>query len=237
MSIVVFDNLIYAPEMLGVKPSLSEILWNFSRYKDRARITLEQNPHFYSSLPADESAYTPMFKRHPLGDLSILKPHDIVYVLVDRPGRVFLETEREERSFGNVWMLNGTLIFKGCTAFPSRPFLSDVFPDSSGVLEGEQLVRNTSIKGNLWRYDEPVVFPNCRCRARAKRSHLRPIITTPTVNPLSGMQFDDWTVLGHPSSHAINIQIYSAQRRRGYTVDLVRLNALDTLHDTHTHRL
>ncbi|KAH8996044.1 hypothetical protein EDB92DRAFT_1844912 [Lactarius akahatsu] len=85
-----------------------------NRYKDRARITLEQNPHFYSSLPADESAYTPIFKRRPLGDLSLaLKPHDIVYVLVDRPGRVFLETKGEKRRFGNVWMLNGTLIFKG----------------------------------------------------------------------------------------------------------------------------
>ncbi|KAH9169792.1 hypothetical protein EDB89DRAFT_1391178 [Lactarius sanguifluus] len=91
-------------------PSLSEILWNFTRYTDRARITLEQNPHFYSNLPADESAYTPMFKRRPLRDLSLaLKPHDTVYVLVDRPGRVFLETEGEKRRFGNVWMLNGTL--------------------------------------------------------------------------------------------------------------------------------
>ncbi len=108
--------------MLSAKPSVSEILWNFSRYKDRARITLEQNPHFYSNLPAEESAYTPMFKRHPLGDLILaLKPHDTVYVLVDRPGRVFLETEGRKRSFGNVWMLNGTLIFKSLRHFSVSP--------------------------------------------------------------------------------------------------------------------
>ncbi|KAI9456029.1 hypothetical protein BJY52DRAFT_1384085 [Lactarius psammicola] len=192
-------------QMLSAKPSHSEILWNFSRYKDRARITLEQNPHFYSSLPADESAYTPMFKCRPLGDLNMaLKPHDTVYVLVDRPGRVFLETKREKRSFGNVWMLNGTLIFK----------------DSSGILEGEQFVRNTSIKGNWRRYEEPVVFHNCKCRARLNHRRLRPIITTPLVNPASEMPFDDWAVLSHPSSHSINIQIYSAQRRRESTLDL-----------------
>ncbi|KAH9020084.1 hypothetical protein EDB85DRAFT_1896355 [Lactarius pseudohatsudake] len=144
MNVVNLDNLIHAPEMLSTKPPLSEILWNFSRYKDRARITLEQNPHFYSSLPVDESAYTPMFKCHPLGDLSLaLKPHDTVYVLVDRPGHVFLETEGGSRRFGNVWMLNGTLIFK----------------DSSGVLEGEQFVRGTSISGKWRCYEEPKDLP------------------------------------------------------------------------------
>jgi len=122
MSVVILDNLIHAPEMLSAKPSVSEILWNFSRYKDGARITLEQNPHFYSNLPADESAYTHTFRHHPLGDLSTaLKPHDTVYILVDRPGRVFLETEGEKRRFGNVWMLNGTLIFKSLRHFSFSP--------------------------------------------------------------------------------------------------------------------
>lgn len=193
-------------QMLSAKPSLSEVLWNFGRYKDRARITLEQNPRFYSSLPADESAYTPVFRRRPLEDLSLaLKPHDTVYVLVDRPGRVFLESEGEKRSFGNVWMLNGTLIFK----------------DSSGVLEGEQLVRNTSIKGNWWRYDEPVVSSNCERRVRLNHRRLRPILTTPSVGPsTSEMPFDDWTDLSHPSSHSINVQMYSAQRCCGSSMDL-----------------
>ena len=122
MNVGVLDNLIHAPEILSAKPSLSEVLWNFSRYKDRARITLEQNPHFYSSLPADENAYTPTFKHHPLGDSSMaLKPHDTIYVLIDRPGRVFIESEGERRGFGNVWTLNGTLIFKGLRHFSVSP--------------------------------------------------------------------------------------------------------------------
>ncbi|KAH9022725.1 hypothetical protein EDB84DRAFT_1509981 [Lactarius hengduanensis] len=187
-------------QMLSAKPSLSEVLWNFSRYTDRARITLEQNPHFYSNLPADESAYTHTFKHHPFGELSTaLKPHDTVYVLVDRPGHVFLETEGEKRRFGNVWMLNGTLIFK----------------NSSGVLEGEQLVRG--IRGSWRRHEEPIVFPKCECRARLNPSRLRPIITTPSANPASGVPFDDWAILSHPSSHSINIQIYSAQKPHGCT--------------------
>ncbi|KAH8986779.1 hypothetical protein EDB86DRAFT_2953394 [Lactarius hatsudake] len=75
----------WRPKMMikcfSAKPSVSEVLWNFSRYlgryTDRARITLEQNPHFYSNLPADESAYTHTFKHHPFGELSTaLKPHD-----------------------------------------------------------------------------------------------------------------------------------------------------------------
>ena len=210
MSAFVLDNYSYVSEVLSVTPSLSEILWNFSRHEGRARITLEQNPHFYSSLPADESAYTPTFKHHPLRDLSTLKPHDTVYVLVDRPGRVFLESEREQRRFGNVWNLNGTQIFQGVHHFSSRQFLSDIFPDSSGVLEGEKLVRNTII-GNWRRYDEPSVFLNFEFLARLCRSHLPPIITTPSVNPTLGRPFDDWTVLSHPSSYSRNMHIYPAQ--------------------------
>ena len=113
MSIDIPHILILSIETLRTRPSFSEILWSFSRLEGRARITLEQNPHFYSNLPADESAFTPMFTFHPLGDLSVLKPHDTVYVLVDRPGCVFVESRGEKRRFGNVWALNGTLIFKG----------------------------------------------------------------------------------------------------------------------------
>ena len=129
------DNLIPS-EMLSAKPSLSEILWNFSRYKDHARITLEKNPHFYSSLPADESEFTPSFTCHPLGDLSKLKAHDTVYVLVDGPECVFVERKGEKRRFGNVWALNGTLIFKGLCPLLSRPLHSDTFQTAPESLRG-----------------------------------------------------------------------------------------------------
>ena len=98
--------------------------WNFSRYKDRARITLEQNPHFYFGLPADESAFTPGFFRSLIEDIWVDRQlPDSIYVLVDRPGRVFLETKPTNRSFGNVWKLNGFLIFKGLRHVPPSRFL------------------------------------------------------------------------------------------------------------------
>ena len=42
-----------------------------------------------------------------------LKHNDTVHVLFDRPGRVFLEIKHNLRIFGNVWSLNGILIFRG----------------------------------------------------------------------------------------------------------------------------
>ncbi|KAI9457243.1 hypothetical protein BJY52DRAFT_1378399 [Lactarius psammicola] len=123
---------------LNEDPSLPEILWNFCRYKGRARITLEQNPHFYLHCLADESAFTPTFRRRPLQDPSgALEHNNTVYVLFDRPGRVFLDTGHKPRIFGNVWSLNGLLIFR----------------DTSGVIEGEQFVRGSSIQGKL-RYPD-----------------------------------------------------------------------------------
>ena len=123
---LVFDNnLINTSEEFSASPSLPEILWNFSRYESRARITLGQNPHFYLHFPADESAYTPMFQCHPLQDTSTALEHNCtVYVLVDGPSRVFLEIECNLRTFGNVWALNGTLIFRGsCHVSRSQFFL------------------------------------------------------------------------------------------------------------------
>ena len=130
MAHVVDSNLNDASEELSTGSSLPEILWNFSRYKDRARITLEQNPHFYLRCPADESAYTATLRRHPLQDTSgALEHNDTLYVLFDRPGRVFLETEHwhKPRIFGNIWLLNGLLIFRGLPhASLSRRFLSHI---------------------------------------------------------------------------------------------------------------
>ncbi|KAF8261991.1 hypothetical protein EI94DRAFT_1872922 [Lactarius quietus] len=89
-------------------PSIN--FWNFSRCKDRARITqitLEQNLHFYLRFPAseDESAYTPTLQRHPLRDPSgALEHNGTIYVLFNRSGRLMI--------FGNVWSLNGLLIFR-----------------------------------------------------------------------------------------------------------------------------
>ena len=42
-----------------------------------------------------------------------MEHNDTIYVLFDRPGRVFLETEPKPRILGNIWLLNGCLIFRG----------------------------------------------------------------------------------------------------------------------------
>jgi hypothetical protein len=66
-----------------------------------------------------------MFRRHPLQDTSVLEHNDTVYVLFDRPSRVFLHTENRCRIFGNVWLLNGSLIFRGlCHVSLSRSCLT-----------------------------------------------------------------------------------------------------------------
>ncbi|KAI9451454.1 hypothetical protein BJY52DRAFT_1352074 [Lactarius psammicola] len=180
-------------------PRLSEILWNFSRFEGHARITLEQNPHFYSSLPTDESAYMPWFKFSPINDFGKQwRDLQTIYVLVDRPGRVFLETKQINRSFGNVWMIDDFLIFK----------------DHRGSLEGEQLVRLSALPGNLRYCEQQIVFPDSGAHARSDHRCMRPITTTPITTPTSGRLFEDWTVLNRPESHSNHIHIYDAEQFR-----------------------
>jgi hypothetical protein len=168
-----------------------------------------------------------MFKHQPLGNLSIsLKPRDTVYVLVDRPSRVFLETEQEKRSFGNIWMLNSSLIFKGLRYVSSSLCIhSDLFPDSAGVLEGEQLIRSFSVRasGSLRYCERPAVFPNSQSCALLKHSCLRPIIT-PSADLTLGSPFKNWTVLSRPASCSNSIHIYDTQWASGSSKDLVRIN-------------
>ena len=122
---LVFDNhLIHALEEFSASPTLPEILWNFSRYNDHARITLEQNPHFYLDCPSNESAYTSLFQRHPVNGPSAGLGHNgTVYVLFDGMSRLFLDIGLNPRIFCNVWLLNGVLIFRGSRYLFSFRFL------------------------------------------------------------------------------------------------------------------
>ncbi|KAH9172534.1 hypothetical protein EDB89DRAFT_888122 [Lactarius sanguifluus] len=196
-------DIVIVRQEFNIRPPLSEVLWNFSRYNDRARVTLEQNPHFYLDFPADESAYTPMFQCRPLHDLGALKHNDTVYVLSDGPGRVFLDIEHKHRVFGNVWSPNGTLIFR----------------DRFGVLEGEQLVRGSRVRGNLWYCEQQVVFHGSQSRlgSRFDRHDLRPIVTMSSADHPAGGVFEDWTALNHLASRSILIHIYSSQNSPGPT--------------------
>ena len=179
-----------------------------------------------------------MFKCQPLVDLSTsLKPHDTVYVLVDRPSHVFLETVPEKRSFGNIWMLNGSPIFKGLRPVSLSLYLrSDFFSDSTGVLEGEQLIRTLNIRGSLRYCERPTVFHNSESRSRLDYSCLRPIIT-PSADLTLGSPFENWEVLSRPVSCTNNIHIYDSQWASGSSKDLVRVNTSHAPHMIHTHQL
>jgi hypothetical protein len=110
--VITFSGLIRIPVMLRPATSIEEVLWNFAHIEDNRRISLQDNPHFYLDLPTSSDAYTGQFKARPLKNIE-LRQNATVYVLVDQPRRVVLETRPETRIFGNVFILKDVMIFKG----------------------------------------------------------------------------------------------------------------------------
>ena len=96
--------------MLNENPTLAEILWNFGRFKDERRITLKQNPHFYTHLPTSPDAYVGGFTMEPTEDF---RHADKFYVLTDRQGFTYFKIGQYTQCFGNFWCPNGAIIFKG----------------------------------------------------------------------------------------------------------------------------
>jgi hypothetical protein len=131
------------PEVLGEGSNLAEVLWNFSRYHGEKRITLKQNPHFYAQLPRSKEAYSNGFRADPIESFDTLE----VFVLTDRPGRIYLESGLNSRIFGNVWVEPHAVIFKGSLLTSSFFPFFDVSTDVCGKLEGEAVVR-ASIEDN-----------------------------------------------------------------------------------------
>ena len=82
-------------------------------------MTLKQNPHFYEVLPTSPDEYDGRFRRDPIETFDLKK----ISVLTDDSGLtgwVFLETPKETRIFGNVWVPKRAIIFKGsCLLFLS----------------------------------------------------------------------------------------------------------------------
>ena len=96
------------PEVLGDNPSLQEILWNFSRFKDKKkRLTLSENPYFYAELPTSSGAYGGSFRLDPTEDFQSTNEF---YVLTDStgPGPVRILT-----GLSYFYILENAIIFKG----------------------------------------------------------------------------------------------------------------------------
>lgn len=111
------------PVIIYQRSDLSEVLWIFSRFKNKTHLSLEQNPHFYEALSPFPETYGGEFRMNPIQTFGYSKG---VSVLIDNPehaGRVFLETAREVRAFGNVWDVNDTIVFKGSWLFMGFPLL------------------------------------------------------------------------------------------------------------------
>jgi hypothetical protein len=173
--------------MLSQTALLRHVLWNFSRFEDNRRITLQDNPHFYVNLPTAVDAYTGDFKARPVENLQ-LKPNATFYVLLDKPSRIFLEAGQDSRIFTNVFVLQDVMIFKGLSNILS--FIcsaSDMSSDIHGVLEGESVVEE-SIKGMpvLWHGEGPFGCRSSCTVTRALHNHLPPIIVT------SHWRWEDW---------------------------------------------
>lgn len=143
--------LIQTPVVLNENPSSAEILWNFSCFKDQRRLTLKQNPHFYTNLPASPEAYGGEFEIEPTVNF---RHANKFYVLTDRPGLVYIKTHQYLRCFGNSWCPNSAIIFKGEHAsfsFPQLCAVSDGPPDLRGGLQGENIIK-ASLKTTHWRF-------------------------------------------------------------------------------------
>jgi hypothetical protein len=196
--------------MLSPTAGIEEVLWHFAHFEDNRRVTLHDNPRFYSELPTLSDAYTSQFKVHPIENL-MLRPNTTLYVLVDQPRRVFLETRRETRIFSNVFMLKDVMIFKGLSNFHFLVYIVfTISLDVHGVLEGESVVAESILDvPNLWRNEKFFVIPDSNTLPYDLRLH--PIITSnPTAKRTSRDRRD--LLRGTLSSTSSNdLYVYAGQ--------------------------
>lgn len=182
------------PEALDIHSDHTQILWNFSRFRDNKRLTLSQNPHFYLLLPTSSSAYGKNFRAQPINSFQ----HEMIDVLTRRPDWVYLETAQMTRAFGNVWIVNNVLIFQGLTVcvIKYQPFSIshlDIFSDVCGLLEGEDIVgeafKDTS---NLWYREEPLSSLTSLPIFSPDQSSISPSMTATPTNSSAWMPIQDW---------------------------------------------
>lgn len=128
------------PEVLSDSPSLQEILWNFSRFKDeKQRLTLRDSPHFYSD-PISLEACSNGLKIDPTDDF---RHTDKFYVLTDKPEPLYIVTDWGMQSFGNFWCIQNAVIFKGVASYFCFSHVTDVLQDICGRVRGDCIVRES----------------------------------------------------------------------------------------------
>jgi hypothetical protein len=157
--------------VLSDSPSLQEILWNFSRFKDeKQRLTLRDNPHFYSD-PISLEARRDSLKIDPTDDF---RHADKFYVLTDKPEPLYIVTDWGLQSFGNFWCLQNAVIFKGFASFFYSPPVSDVLPDICGRLRVDCIVREF-LGGTYYGFCRRLPVSSISKTSKSRR--LQPIIT------------------------------------------------------------
>ncbi|KAH9017968.1 hypothetical protein EDB84DRAFT_1520502 [Lactarius hengduanensis] len=204
-------------QILGEETSVQEILWNFSRLKGKKRITLKQNPHFYRGLPSSAREYGDEFTSDPI--VKFWDATDEIWVLTDERSRVFLETDKKTRAFGNFWVPDEAIIFK----------------EIGGRLEGERIVaEDIGDTPGLWHREEPTVIPPLirgqSAGPAANPSDLPPIDT----NPVRGKTFEDWRQLVRGTLNSPNISIRISNKGTPSESDWVLSSPTNTTPDSPT---
>jgi hypothetical protein len=185
-------------EALTDGSDFQEILWNFSRCPGGHRVTLAKNPHFYSPDRlhiTSPNGYHDRFITYPVEECHIFQDVDDIYVLTNKPSRIYLEFGKESRAFDNVWKTNGIFIFKSqCPVFSFLLFrLADVSSGICGKLEGERAV-GAPIQGKSYRWcrAEPLPLPNPPNTSA---------MTTSTTSTSAWVLVEDWK---ETISHVLN---------------------------------
>ena len=105
-------NLTAITVVLHKETNRHEILWYFSHHKGSQRVTLKQNPHFYTELPRSASGYSDTFTADPILSDHVFWDATEILVLTHERSRVFLETDRRQ-VYNNFWVLDEVIIFQG----------------------------------------------------------------------------------------------------------------------------
>ncbi|KAI0048476.1 hypothetical protein FA95DRAFT_1557980 [Auriscalpium vulgare] len=130
---------IIVSQELDINTDIPAVLWIFSRFSktDNRRITLKNNPHFYVEMPKAPSSFNSTFRLEPLKALNLNRSNTI-YVIIDRTSRIFLEYGKINRTFGNIWRPDKTVILK----------------DIAGLLEAADVTASDTVKdkpAEIWQ--------------------------------------------------------------------------------------